>query len=194
MTFKYFLLFFYSVCLVSIVHGQFNKDDLKILQALECNRVSVTLHVFSGTPNPVWKINMNQLLRIKTLANECLYENKNSTLLSKPTKRVMGYHGFTVSCSSDERVFVHGLYPVERLLLLSGLRYLSTTVAHHVKDHIGEVMSDINPKEFDNANCNHVPIVGPDTVPVYDPTTDDNGCFIQKQSENNCYAYGNSSS
>eukprot|EP01137_Pigoraptor_chileana_P007622 Opistho-2@53443 len=34
-------------------------------------------------------------------------------------------------------------------------------------------------------------VVGPDTVPVYDPSTDDAGCFISEQSENNCYDYGN---
>eukprot|EP01065_Artemidia_motanka_P032287 TRINITY_DN39301_c0_g1_i1.p1 TRINITY_DN39301_c0_g1~~TRINITY_DN39301_c0_g1_i1.p1 ORF type:complete len:320 (+),score=107.76 TRINITY_DN39301_c0_g1_i1:62-961(+) len=34
------------------------------------------------------------------------------------------------------------------------------------------------------------PVVGPDTVPKYSPSTDDNGCFETDQSMNNCYNYG----
>jgi len=33
-------------------------------------------------------------------------------------------------------------------------------------------------------------LFGPDTPPGYDPTSDDDGCFIEEQGENNCYAYG----
>ncbi|CAF3631497.1 unnamed protein product [Rotaria sordida] len=169
---------------------QFNKDHLTKLQALECDEPSVTLHVFSGTSNPVWKINIRQLTKIKQLAYESLYQHNNVTLLSKPTTRIMGYQGFTISCSSDKPVFVHGLSPVEHLLLLGGRHYLSASVIRHVRDHVGEVMSDITHIESNNADCNHVPIVGPDTVPKYDPKSDDEGCFITRQTENNCYAYG----
>ncbi|CAF4464360.1 unnamed protein product, partial [Adineta steineri] len=96
------------------------------LQGLECNEPSITLHVFSGTPNPVWKIDIKQLTQIKKLAYETLFNNNdnNNTLLSKPTTRVMGYHGFTISCSSNQYVFVNGLSPIENLLLLGGRRHL----------------------------------------------------------------------
>jgi len=182
------------VSLLSITSGQFNKDHLKQLQELECAEPSVTLHIFSGTPNPVWKIDLKQLIKIKNVAYETLSNNNNVTLLSKPTTRVMGYQGFTISCSSDQYVFVHGSSPVEHLLLLAGRRYLSTSVVRHVNDHIGEIMSEITDIQPNNADCSHVPIKGPDTVPEYDPKSDDNGCFITKQTENNCYAYGNRSS
>ncbi|CAF2983555.1 unnamed protein product [Rotaria sp. Silwood2] len=193
MVFKCLFLFGFLLRLLPTTSGQFNKDHLTKLQALECDEPSITLHVFSGTPNPVWKININQLARIKKLAYESLYQNNNVTLLSKPTTRIMGYQGFTVSCSSDKHVFVHGLSPLEHLLLFGGRRYLSASVVRHVKDHVGEIMSDITRIESDNADCNHVPIVGPDTVPEYDPKTDDEGCFIKRQTDNNCYAYGRGS-
>ncbi|CAF0990440.1 unnamed protein product [Rotaria sp. Silwood1] len=190
MVFNSALFFGFLLCLLPIISCQFTKDHLTKLQALECDEPSVTLHVFSGTRNPVWKININQLIRIKILAYESLYENNNLTLLSKPTTRVMGYQGFTVSCSSDKYVFVHGISPLEHLLLLGGRRYLSVSIVRHVKDHVGEIMSDITHVESNNADCNHVPIRGPDTVPEYDPKSDDKGCFITRQGDNNCYAYG----
>jgi len=176
--------------LLSITSGQFNKDHLTKLQALECDEPSITLHVFSGTSNPVWKINIKQLTTIKKVAYAALYHSNNVTLLSKPTTRIMGYQGFTISCSSDKYIFVNGLSPLEHLLLLGGRRYLPGSVVSHVKDHVGEIMAEITDIEPNNADCDKVPITGPDTVPVYDPKSDDEGCFIKKQTENNCYAYG----
>lgn len=87
-------------------------------------------------------------------------------------------------------MFVHGLSPLERTLLVAGRRYLSPSVILHVKDHLGEIMAATTCVESPNADCNHAPIKGPDTVPQYDPSSDDQGCFVRKQSDNNCYAYG----
>jgi hypothetical protein len=194
MAFNYLFLTGFLLSLLLITNGQFTNDHLIELQALECDEPSITLHVFSGTPNPVWKLNMNQLTKIKKAAYETLKNNDNLALLNKPTTRIMGYHGFTISCSSDKYVFVNGLSPLEHLLLLGGRRYLSTSIVRHVKDHLGEIMSDTTDVESVNAGCDRVPIKGPDTVPKYDPNTDDEGCFVKKQSENNCYAYGNEDS
>lgn len=193
MIFNYCFLFaFCCLSLLSITSGQFNRDDLTKLQALECNEPSVTLQVFSGTQNPVWKIKPKQFDAIKKIAHDTLYNNDDLSLFRKPTTRVMGYQGFTISCSSDQYVFINGLSPLEHLLLVGGKRYLSTSVIRHVKDHTGEIMSDITNIVPSNAECSKVPIRGPDTVPKYDPKTDDDGCFISRQTENNCYAYGNS--
>jgi len=41
-----------------------------------------------------------------------------------------------------------------------------------------------------SSDCNTTPIRGPDTVPVFDPTSDDEGCFQTMQDDNNCYNYG----
>jgi len=157
---------------------------------LECDEPSVTLHVFSGTPNPVWTVNMNQLARIKWIANKTLNDIDNVASLAKPTTRIMGYQGFTISCSVDNQVFVNGLPPLEHLLLAGGQKHLLPTVIHHVREHVGEIMSQTTDTDPINANCNDVPIKGPDTVPQYNPDTDDDGCFVKKQTENNCYAYG----
>jgi len=176
--------------LFSIINGQFNNDHLTKLEALQCKEPSITAHVFSGTPNPVWKINIRYLTKIKKIAHDTLHSSKNVALLSKPTTRIMGYQGFTISCSSDKYVFINGLSPLEHLLLRGGRRYLPGSVVRHVKDHVGEIMAEIPDIEPNNADCIKVPIKGPDTVPEYDPKSDDEGCFIKKQTENNCYAYG----
>lgn len=190
MIFHYPILFVFLLSLLSITSGQFHQDQLTKLQALECDQPSVTLHVFSGTPDPVWTIDKQQLMKIQKAAYKTLQRNKDTTLLSKPTTRIMGYQGFTISCSSDNYVFVHGFSPVEHLILLGGRRHLSTSIIQHVRNHVGEVMSDNTDIKPVEANCNHVPIKGPDSVPKYDPNSDDDGCFISKQTENNCYAYG----
>ena len=182
----------FVLCILSLTNGQFREEQLVKLQALECNEPSVTLHVFSGTSNPVWTISTKQLKRIKTTANKILSQTDDLTSLSKPTARVMGYQGFTISCSDNQYVFVNGLSSLEHLILLSGRRSLSKSVVQHVKEHVGEVMSDLINTESINAGCDQVPIRGPDTVPKYDPKTDDDGCFISRQTENNCYAYGQS--
>jgi hypothetical protein len=191
MAFSYIFSFGFLLSLLSITSSQFTKDHLVKLQELECDEPSVTLHVFSGTPNPVWKINKQRLNKIKTVAYITLNNNNNIALLSKPTTRVMGYQGFTIRCSSDKFVFINGLSPLEHLLIRDGRRHVSASVVQHVKNHVGEIMSDITGREAINADCNHVPIVGPDAVPKYDPKSDDDGCFVKKQTENNCYAYGN---
>ena len=175
---------------VAIARGQFTDEHLRQLQGLKCDQPSVTLHVFSGTQNPVWNIDAKQLVSIQTVANDLWRPTNNVSLFSKATKRIMGYQGFTISCSEDESVFVHGLSPLERILLVAGRRFLSPSVTLHVKDHLGEIMAATPCVESPNADCNHAPIKGPDTVPQYDPSSDDQGCFVKKQSDNNCYAYG----
>lgn len=41
------------------------------------------------------------------------------------------------------------------------------------------------------ADDDNAHVVGPDTVPVYDPATDDQGYFVSHQTLNNCYNYAN---
>jgi len=41
-----------------------------------------------------------------------------------------------------------------------------------------------------DVDCNATPIRGPDTVPDFDLANDVGGCFLEKQSQNNCYNYG----
>jgi hypothetical protein len=190
MIFNYLCSFGFLLCLLAITNGQFDEERFVKLLALDCDEPSITLHVFSGTQDPVWKINTKQLENIKKVAYKIMHGGDDLSLYSKQTTRVMGYQGFTISCSSDKFVFVNGLSPVERLLLLGGRHQIPTTVHNHVKDHVGEIMTDFTYVPSANAGCNTVPIRGPDTVPKYDPETDDDGCFITKQTENNCYAYG----
>jgi len=50
-----------------------------------------------------------------------------------------------------------------------------------------EITSDKPLIETDK--CSNVPIRGPDTSIKYQPKVDDNGCFITRQYDNNCYNY-----
>ena len=57
--------------------------------------------------------------------------------------------------------------------------------------YLGQGSFQINERNSLGINCNNVPIKGPDSVPHYNPLTDNGGCFLTKQLKNNCYAYGN---
>ena len=174
----------------ALANGQFTLDRLKQLDDLKCDRPSVTVHVYSGTEDPIWTLNIDQLMKVRNLAHAMLGQNENNTALGKSTTRIMGYHGFSISCPSETPVFINGIAPLEHFLLLLGRHHLPVTVFHHVKDHVGEIVQAAIPNYAQGVDCNRVPIRGPDTVPVYDPNSDDGGCFLKRQSENNCYAYG----
>ncbi|CAF1046866.1 unnamed protein product [Rotaria magnacalcarata] len=132
---------------------------------------------------------MTQKVNMKSIARKIVeyYDTHNST--TKSTTRVMGYQGFSVSCSEKNEIFVHGAAIIEKELLESGRPYLSSAIIHHVLENIGQT-APMNPyRSLNRINCDHVPIKGPDSVPVFNPRTDNGGCFITKQSKNNCYAY-----
>jgi hypothetical protein len=163
------------------------KEDLNKLIQLDCLNPSVTLHVFSAKPNPIWKINLKQINNIKSLVKESLKVSSSF----QSTSRIMGYQGFTISCSKDNQIFIHGINSIEKSLLDSGQSYLSSTIIEHVKLHLGQSMSLNNSLSLTRINCDNVPIKGSDNVPTYNPQRGNGGCFIKKQSKNNCYAYGN---
>ncbi len=88
----------------------------------------------------------------------------------------MVYQGFSISCSNDNQIFIHGIISLEKQLLNSGKFYLSSDVIDHVNQYFGQITISINSLHnrilFNNNNCNHVPIKGPDSVPNYNPLTD----------------------
>ncbi|CAF1419784.1 unnamed protein product, partial [Rotaria sordida] len=126
---------------------------------------------------------------MKSIASNMIKDYDNGTFSIKSTTRIMGYQGFSVSCSIDNEIFIHGVIPIEKKLLESGRAYLSPTIIRHVSEHIGESIVMTHYRSLTRINCDRVPIKGPDSVPVFNPQTDNGGCFITKQSKNNCYAY-----
>jgi hypothetical protein len=171
MKYFYFLSFL-------LINGELNE-----LLLLKCNEPLVTLFIYSSQINPSWKINLKEINLIK-----------NDKIKIKSSKRIMGYQGFSISCSNDNQLFINGIISIEKQLLNSGKSFLSSDIIDHVNQYLGQTNSISyyqNRNLFNtNNNCNHVPIKGPDHVPIYNPLTDNGGCFITKQSKNNCYAYG----
>jgi hypothetical protein len=174
-----------------MIDGQLTNRYLNDLLNLECNHPLVTLYIFSSQTNPTWKINITQIVNLKRITNKMVKNDDNHTMSIKSSTRIMGYQGFSVSCSDNDEIFVHGVISIENQLLNSGRSYLSENIVHHVNEYLGQSISVINYRSLSSINCNHVPIKGPDIVPVYSPLTDNGGCFVTKQSQNNCYAYGN---
>jgi hypothetical protein len=191
MKFHYWLLIVLLLFLY-IVNGQLTKRYLNNLLTLECNDPLVKLYIYSSQANPTWKINITEIVKLKKLANKMINDDDNDTLSIESTTRILGYQGFSVSCSDNSEIFIHGIIPIEKELLNSGRSYLSSSIIDHVSEYLGQSILRTNSKSLSYINCNDVPIKGPDSVPMYNPLTDNGGCFITKQSNNNCYAYGNS--
>lgn len=161
------------------------------LLTLECDQPLVKLYIFSSQTNPTWKINLTEIDHIKSLTNKIMKNSFDNEIIEiKSNTRIMGYQGFSISCSDNNQIFIHGIISIEKQLLESGKLYLSSNIISHVNEHIGQTIYRINYRNLARINCNIVPIKGPDTVPIYNPLTDNGGCFITKQSSNNCYAYG----
>ena len=91
----------------------------------------------------------------------------------KSSERIMGYQGFSISCSNDNEIFLNGINSIEKQLLNSGKSFLSLDIINHVNQYIGEEkIFRNNNRNLINTNCNNVPIKGPDSVPMYNPLTD----------------------
>ena len=173
-----------------LINGELTKTDLNELLALGCNQPSVTLHVFSTQSNPTWTINDTQMIKIKSIVNSVVKEYHKRIMLVDETTRIMGYNGFSLSCSTDKEIFINGIVALEKELLNSGRTYLPSMIVRHVTQHMGQSLSKNSSRILNSMNCNSVPIKGSDKAPTYNPQTDHGGCFITKQSANNCYAYG----
>jgi hypothetical protein len=72
----------------------------------------VTLNVYSTELNPSWKMNLSEMIQIKNL----IKQNENKTFEMKQTKRIIGYQGFSISCSKDKQIFVNNLIYLEKEL------------------------------------------------------------------------------
>ena len=192
MKFIHCLLFSLFISLSCASDDQSSKEDLTELLSLNCLTPSVTLHVFSAKLNPVWMINTTQIVNIKNVTKKILKEYGDRQLSpANSTTRIMGYHGFTISCSPEKQIFIHGLTSLENQLLQTGRSRLSPTIFQHVREHLGRSIMVTKYVVLTRVNCDRVPIKGSDRVPAYNPLTGNGGCFVKKQSKNNCYAYGN---
>jgi len=122
-----------------------------------------------------------------------------------PLSRVLGYRGFVVSCLNDRRGRLIANLPHFEVFLASAARpYLRPSVQEHIMKTIPHPQVLSTDPDYDVTwlvgpstaaqkaldQCDQLPVVGPNLPPVYDPDTDDDGCFTIHQMDNNCYNYG----
>eukprot|EP00697_Spironema_sp_BW2_P000953 gnl/Spiro4/11304_TR5963_c0_g1_i1.p1 gnl/Spiro4/11304_TR5963_c0_g1~~gnl/Spiro4/11304_TR5963_c0_g1_i1.p1 ORF type:complete len:362 (+),score=88.00 gnl/Spiro4/11304_TR5963_c0_g1_i1:71-1156(+) len=202
-------------------------DAAARISALRCfsdlEDVTVTLRVFSGTPDPMWRFNKTsphwesfKTLMIPALSQSAIRASRSPSV---PISHAMGYRGLVVSCFGDTHgVLVQGWRQLEHVLLSSAPRTphifvdgdessvpigVSPSVVAHVLPLLGmrrseasavaaleRVRSFVSLSAPQGDMCTQVPLRGPDSPPVYNPNTDDDGCFVTMQADNNCYAYG----
>lgn len=159
---------------------------------------SVKLLIYSGTPDPRFTIPNSIFMKIEQLLAVEKY-------LPRKSNRVMGYRGFLIVPLEYNQieVSVRGNPKAEYLLLEIIKDKLPQNVYTHILHEIRNsyvINSKINLPQYShikikhltqNSQCDQIPIIGSDLVPNFDPKSDDQGCFQEKQWDNNCYNYGN---
>lgn len=158
----------------------------------------VRLIVFSGTEDPIFEIKEEQISSLEALIETAQYS-------SKQPARVMGYQGFIVTSNQNMDIrHIIGAPQVEMFLLGIAKTYIQSNVYDHIaqvifNEYEDDLSYNFNMKEdqiipqknrFLTQSCTDTPLRGPDTVPKYDPKTDNFGCYITEQWDNNCYNYG----
>lgn len=150
--------------------------------------LDVEVLVFSGTANP--------RLELTGEARASLCDRLKSSAEAVPTCRVLGFTGWRI-CSEEACIVSRGQAAVDEVLLAAGESVLPEAVLAHVQEETQRLLSanDDCQEPADapsNGDCTG-PVIGPDDPNQvhYDVKNDDGGCFVTKQSENNCYDYGN---
>lgn len=112
------------------------------------------------------------------------------------TCRVLGFTGWRV-CSENKCQIFRGDAAIDAVLLDAVQNELSEAVLAHIQEETARLLSSNDDCDDDFVEVNSTascqgPIVGPDdpTKVIYDVDHDDQGCFVTKQSKNNCYNYG----
>jgi hypothetical protein len=156
-----------------------------------------------GVPNPSLRLNASEA------ASVC--EAAKTHKASRPICRKLGFTGWSLPCAGGAATPVRGMGAVDAILSKSSdFLALSAEVRSHV---LAEAISYYAAKRG-NSECGSTaavsssmlldkngddcdaspasPIRGSDNASSvhYDPQTDDRGCFVTKQSYNNCYNYG----
>lgn len=165
--------------------------------------------MFSGTRNPVFQLSGSQR---NSFCDAIIAEHKmNRSLASLPSCRVLGFTGFK-ACVPDVLGSKESCYllrgageTIDNMLLAYAAEHAQTLMSPEVYSHIFEELVRLRELGGDK-QCLYEPAVlfpshedkcsvavhGPDdpTKVHFDPQTDDSGCFVIRQSDNNCYDYG----
>lgn len=165
--------------------------------------VTVTLHIFSGRPDPVWELTTHQIAeltrRIRSL--------RSRTRL-KPTGMTggAGYRGFSIAAVRephlDPQIFVQGnIIDLDRFALnlvdkdLGLEKWLldsaSPRLDPSLKQYVSDMMAKLQPAALSVAHAGPHGASGPLVfdVPVFDPGKWNNDPNIRQN--NNCYNYAN---
>lgn len=178
--------------------------------------MSVEVLVFSGTLNPSFLLQGEERSRFCSLLKAATVNG--TTRLRLPNCRALGFQGWRVcrttaatvgASSSSKRCsrLLAGPHNAEAVLEQAFQR-MQVSVGHSVLQHIREETERLQHNGGDDSKCSHTsspvpddspatcdstPILGPDDPQQvhFDVNQDDKGCFVEKESYNNCYDYAN---
>ncbi|RVG20629.1 hypothetical protein [Sinorhizobium meliloti] len=156
--------------------------------------VVVTLHVFSGRPNPAWELTSVQA---RELSARLRAVTDRTTLKPPGISGALGYRGFTITSIGEpdleSEIYVHaGIADLARYELNLALNspdlesWLLSTAGNSVDNTVANVVT----RELSNVSLMSLGRrPGFFTIPPYDPGKWNNESTIRTR--NNCYNYGN---
>jgi hypothetical protein len=155
--------------------------------------VTITLHIFSGRPDPAWELSDDQASEFA----DRLSQIRNTTLL-KPAGLAgnLGYRGFSVTSVREKRlepsVYVHGgivdldRFDINRISETPDLeQWLLSTAGDAISNEIRQLVQAELAGIIQPLSTSVAPLL----VPPYDPGKWNNDPNIRMR--NNCYNYAN---
>jgi hypothetical protein len=146
----------------------------------------VILQVYSGRRNPVIALNSTQISELESLLSNNSTQIKNGTYMN-------GYKGFHIDSLSmtlydqpEAEAYLLKLFQgVIPITIYEYLLQRIKTINHELLNNNGANITNLE----DDSYCDNTPIKGPSFYPKFDPVGDNFGCFVQRQTLNNCYNY-----
>jgi hypothetical protein len=157
--------------------------------------VTITLHIFSGRPDPAWELSDDQALELADRISQI----QNTTLL-KPAglaSSLLGYKGFSVNAVREKRldpfIYIHGgvvesdRFGLNRITDVPDLeQWLLSTAGDAISDDVRQVVhTELTKGIINPLNAS----ITQKLVPPYDPGKWNNNPSIRQN--NNCYNYAN---
>lgn len=155
---------------------------------------TVTLHIYSGRPNPAWELTHDQVQEFSDRINQIPY-----TTLLKPAglAGALGYRGFSITSvrekSLEPHIYVHGgvvdidRFDLSRISDMPDLeQWLLSTAGNEITDEVRQVVQT----ELSTGIIKPLSsLITPFIVPPYSPGKWNNDENIRTR--NNCYNYAN---
>jgi hypothetical protein len=154
----------------------------------------ITLHIFSGRPDPTFLLTYTQSSQLDQLLS-------STKQIAVSNEKMLGYKGFEITDNTQSKI-VEGIPSVEKFLLETIKNQIGSEIYNHISSRIGlSINTALNESSFlqlsTTTSISQTPICrptiiknsNPDAPTTFSPNTDCMGYFRTCRRYNNCYNY-----